>query len=79
MTTDDIEKLYGLFQRMSMNRSEERDFHAYNNMNSEVAYYTKFASWIKQTYPDVWEAWKAWEDLQNSTKTEIGMQSGWNR
>ena len=68
MTTDDIEKLYGLFQRMSMSKDQQREYHSYASQQYDIEYFVEFASWIKQSYPDVWEAWRAIQDLKNSTE-----------
>ena len=79
MNTKDIEDLFRLFKHMTMNQSENRDHYYNEQLRHENEYNIKFASWIKQTYPDVWEAWRALQDLENSTKTEIGIGTWHNR
>lgn len=79
MNTKDIEDLYKLFQQMTMSRDQQRDHHGYTSQQYEIEYFTKFASWIKQTYPDVWESWRALQDLEKSTQTEIGTPIWQNR
>jgi len=79
MNAKDIEDLFRLFKHMSMTAGEQRDHFAYSSMSHEIEYHTKFASWVRQSYPDVWEAWRAIQDVENSAKTEVGMQTGWNR
>lgn len=79
MNTKDIEDLFRLFKQMTMTPAENRDHYVYEQMRYETEYHVKFASWVKQSYPDVWEAWRALQDLEHSAKTEIGTPMWGNR
>ena len=66
MNAKDLEDLFRLFKHMTMNQSETRDHYHHEQMRSENEYFIKFSSWVKQSYPDVWEAWQAVQDIENS-------------
>lgn len=68
MNAKELEDLFRLFKHMTMNQSEGRDHYAMESMRHENEYHIKFASWIKQAYPDVWESWRALQDIEKSAE-----------
>lgn len=68
MTADELQKAYEIFKQMQFDcKTDEQRYnsHFYEHMRSEADYFLRFSSWVKQSYPDVWEAWQAIEDIKN--------------
>ena len=63
MTPDEFRLVYDMFKQFSMTH-EQRYYSAQTeNLYSENQRHVKFASWVKQAYPDVWVAWEALQDI----------------
>lgn len=68
MTSEELRTAYEMFKQIQFDSKtdEQRYNHTfYNHTMEETRHYLRFASWIKQSYPDVWEAWRAVEDIKN--------------
>lgn len=73
MTADELKMAYEVFKQVAQDSKPEHDKYnnsmfAHNYADSE--YMLKFMSWIKQTYPDIWESWRALQDLEHSVAKE---------
>jgi len=68
MTSDELKTAYELFKQIQFDCKPETDKY-YSHYNEQVQhdtkFFTRFMSWVKQSYPDVWEAWQAVEDIKN--------------
>jgi hypothetical protein len=65
MTPEDLEKLFALFERMTINQNKTYDHNLYEHMMRENKLLHKFMVWVKLSYPDVWEGWRALKDIEN--------------
>lgn len=73
MTADELKMAYEVFKQVAQDNKSDHDKYnsnIYAQNYSDNEYYLKFMSWIKQTYPEIWEAWKALRDLEQSAMME---------
>lgn len=62
-----IEEYNGLVQsirEMTSNNEYKYNHHLHEHMMEEIKFHNKFQSWVKQSYPEVWESWKAIRDIE---------------
>ena len=74
MNADELRTAYEVFKQIQFdNKTDEQRHNSYfqEALRNENEHYIKFMSWTKQSYPDVWEAWRAMIDLENSAKEYI--------
>ena len=74
MTADELKMAYEVFKQVAQDNKSEQDKYnhsmfAHNYADNE--YSIKFMSWVKQSYPDIWEAWRAIQDIENSAEVGI--------
>lgn len=69
MTADELKVAYDVFKQIQFDsKPTHEQFHSHMTANdyADQRYFVKFSSWVKQSYPDVWEAWQAVQDIENS-------------
>lgn len=69
MTPAELTEVYQLFQHIEQSAKGREDkyySHFHEQMDADIKYFTRFSSWVKQAYPEVWEAWRSVEDIRNS-------------
>ena len=66
MTADELRTAYEMFKQIQFDsKTDEQKYNSYffDHMRLETENHLKFMSWVKQSYPDVWEAWQAIQDI----------------
>ena len=79
MTADELKMAYEVFKQVAQDNKSDHDKYnqnVYAQNYSDNEYYLKFMSWIKQTYPEVWESWRALKDLELSAEINVPKVSG---
>ena len=65
-TTEEFNSLVSKIQAMSQQSMDNHNYRAIEALVEEDKWNIKFRSWVKQTYPEVWEGWKALKDVEDS-------------
>jgi hypothetical protein len=79
MTADELKTAYEVFKQIQYDsKPPHEQFHSRMTTNdfADQDYFVKFSSWVKQSYPDVWEAWRAIQDIENSGREYVPIQMG---
>lgn len=62
MTAEELKEVYKLFREIQYDTLPQQEKYQ-DNFRTQVEYdqkyFIEFTSWVKQSYPDVWEAWRA--------------------
>ena len=65
-TTEEFNALVTKIQDMTQHGMDTNNYRAVEALVEENKWDMKFRSWVKQTYPEVWEGWRALQDIEES-------------
>ena len=66
ITVDEYRELVKTIRDMTLSAEDRNNYRIYEGMSEELRFNQKFIMWVKQTYPEVWEGWKALKDIERS-------------